>query len=87
MRKTPKQVRGDTTSLFISPNFCYYIKRKESTMPQQIICLKHKTRLEPDGICHKCVLERCEENAPQFTEFGKLLSKKRGVKTKPNSSK
>jgi hypothetical protein len=45
-------------------------------MPQQIACPKHKTKLEPDGICHQCVLEKSKETAKQMPQFAKMLRRK-----------
>ncbi|MEY4440954.1 MAG: hypothetical protein RLY49_580 [Candidatus Parcubacteria bacterium] len=52
-------------------------------MPQKIMCPKHQTKLEPDGICHECTLERSEQNAKQFPEFAKMLANRgKGKKKK-----
>lgn len=49
-------------------------------MPQQTHCLKHKTKLEPDGVCHKCILERSSQSAKQFPAFATKIAKKKKKK-------
>ena len=43
-------------------------------MPSQK-CPKHDKPLEPDGLCHDCILERSKENAKQFPAFARKVAK------------
>ena len=45
-------------------------------------CKKHRTKLEEDGLCEKCLLERSKENSKQLPAFAKkvakIMAKKKG---------